>query len=121
MERMTGTGDEIYNMVAVLYHALQGAENCRTYADDAADDQELRRFFEEAGERQRELADRGKVLLHDRLMDQIDDGRLGAGGRDAGGREAGEGGSAFGFDAGGDGTGRGDQAAERAGGGDQLR
>src|SRR5918999_1237560 len=35
-EQTTGTRDEHYNLVSVLYHALHGAENCETYALDAA-------------------------------------------------------------------------------------
>ena len=64
----TGTRDETYDVIAVLYHALQGAENCEVYADDAADDQELRQFFDMACQQQRQLAEQGKRLLHDRLM-----------------------------------------------------
>ena len=63
----TGTRDETYDIIAVLYHALQGAENCELYADDAEDDQELRQYFERAGQQQREIADQGKALLHGRL------------------------------------------------------
>lgn len=64
----TGTRDETYDIIAVLYHALQGAENCELYAEDAEGDQELRQFFDRAGQQQRQLADEGKRLLHDRLM-----------------------------------------------------
>lgn len=66
----TGTRDETYDIIAVLYHALQGAENCRTYAQDASSDQELRSFFEEAMNQQKQLADRGKQLLQGRLQGQ---------------------------------------------------
>src|ERR687893_644493 len=31
-EQTTGTRDEHYNLVSVLYHALHGAENCDIYA-----------------------------------------------------------------------------------------
>jgi hypothetical protein len=31
----TGTRDVTYDLTAVLYHALQGAENCQTYMKDA--------------------------------------------------------------------------------------
>lgn len=70
----TGTRDETYDIIAVLYHALQGAENCELYAEDAEDDQELRQFFERAGQQQREIAEQGKALLQGRLA------RGGAGG-----------------------------------------
>jgi hypothetical protein len=75
----TGTRDETYNLVSVLYHALQGAENCQVYGQDASGDQALRSFFDEACDQQRQLADRAKRLLQQRL-----------------GREGGQG-SAFGF------------------------
>jgi hypothetical protein len=63
----TGTRDETYDVVSVLYHALKGAQNCEKYCDDAEDD-ELREFFEEALDQQRELADRAKDLLGRRLQ-----------------------------------------------------
>jgi hypothetical protein len=68
-ERTTGTRDEHYDVVSVLYHALQGAETCTTYLRDAeqAGDQELVQFFREVQETYRQLADRGKGLLRQRL------------------------------------------------------
>jgi hypothetical protein len=81
----TGTRDETYDVVAVLYHALQGAENCQTYSQDAGGDQELRSFFDEALNQQRQIADRAKQLLKSRL--ERDTGQSG--------------GSAFGFGQGG--------------------
>ena len=64
-EQTTGTRDEHYNLVSVLYHALHGAENCETYALDAAaagrDD--LVTFFREAQVGQVGLAERAKELL----------------------------------------------------------
>jgi len=64
-ERATGTRDEHYNLIAVLYHALQGAENCEVYAVDAevAGRNEQAAFFREAQDTQRDLADRAKGLL----------------------------------------------------------
>lgn len=82
----TGTRDETYNLVSVLYHALQGAENCQTYLRDVSGDQRLRGFFEQALNQQRQLAEQAKQLLHDRLM-----------------QETGGQGSAFRFDEGGSG------------------
>ncbi len=64
----TGTRDETYDIISVLYHALQGADNCQTYIRDASGDQELRGFFEEALNQQRQLADRAKQLLQGRLQ-----------------------------------------------------
>jgi hypothetical protein len=61
-EDATGTRDETYDVISIVYHALQGAENCEIYAEDA-DRDELRQFFERAGEQQRQLAEEGKRML----------------------------------------------------------
>jgi len=64
-EQITGTRDEQYNLISVLYHALHGAENCEMYAIDAeaAGEIELADFFRGAQERQMQLAERAKSLL----------------------------------------------------------
>ncbi len=64
-ELTTGTRDEHYNLVSVLYHALQGAENCDTYALDAeaAGNERLAGFFREAQVMQSQIAERAKGLL----------------------------------------------------------
>ena len=68
-ERATGTRDEHYNVISVLYHALQGADTCATYLQDAeqAGDQELAQFFREVQGTYRQLGDRSKTLLRQRL------------------------------------------------------
>jgi len=68
-ERTTGTRDEYYNVISVLYHGLQGAETCATYLQDAEQvgDQELAQFFREVQGTYRQLADRSKTLLRQRL------------------------------------------------------
>jgi hypothetical protein len=65
----TGTPDEHYNLVSVLYHALQGAETCAQYLEDAdeAGDDELVDFLEEVQSDYRRQADRAKELLAARL------------------------------------------------------
>jgi hypothetical protein len=64
-ERTTGTKDEHYNLVSVLYHALHGAENCDRYASDAeiSGDENLAAFFREAQAMQTGMAERAKGLL----------------------------------------------------------
>lgn len=64
-EKTTGTRDEHYDLVSVLYHALQGAEACAGYAKDAeaAGEGELAEFFEEAQEAQARLAEGAKAML----------------------------------------------------------
>jgi hypothetical protein len=68
-ERTTGTRDEHYNVISVLYHALQGGETCATYLQDAeqAGDRELAQFFQEVQGTYRQLADQSKALLRQRL------------------------------------------------------
>src|SRR5918992_235506 len=48
-EQTTGTKDEHYNLISVLYHALSGADTCERYALDAetAGDERLAAFFRE--------------------------------------------------------------------------
>ena len=77
----TGTRDDTYDVISVVYHALQGAENCEIYADDAENEQ-LRSFFQQAYEQQRQLAEQGKQVLMQCLQNE-------------GGQGAGQ--SAFGF------------------------
>ena len=58
-EQTTGTRDEHYNLVSVLYHALHGAETTEAYILDAAaaGDERLADFFRETQATQRELAE----------------------------------------------------------------
>ncbi|HEV2567982.1 hypothetical protein [Sphingomonas sp.] len=85
----TGTPDTTYNLTAILYHALQGVENCKTYEQDAGGQQDLAQFFRQAGDQQRQLAEQAKQLLHDCLMRETQGGQ---------GSQQGSGqGSAFGF------------------------
>src|SRR5215212_2068428 len=64
-KRITGTRDEHYDLITVLYHALQGAETDEEYALDAeaAGDEQLASFFREAQDTHRHLAERAKSLL----------------------------------------------------------
>ena len=64
-EQTTGTRDEHYNLISVLYHALHGAENCEIYMVDAeaAGKDELAAFFREAQSTQSRLAERAKGFL----------------------------------------------------------
>jgi hypothetical protein len=64
-EQTTGTRDENYNLVSVLYHALQGAETIEAYILDAetTGDERLADFFREAQGTYRRLAERAKGKL----------------------------------------------------------
>ena len=100
-QQQTGTRNETYDVIAILYHALQGAENCQTYLRDAQDGQ-IKDFIQQALQTQRQLADQGKQVLQQCLQ------------KDTGG------GSAFGWgqssamgQSGGMGSGMGDSANQR--------
>jgi len=64
-EQITGTRDEHYNLVNVLYHALHAAETMEAYILDAeaVGDERLASFFREAQAMQRRLAERAKGML----------------------------------------------------------
>jgi rubrerythrin len=66
----TGTRDENYNLVSVLYHALQGAETYDQYINDAEQkgDNDLAQFFRDTKEEDTRRADRAKQLLTQRLQ-----------------------------------------------------
>lgn len=62
--------DEHYDLVSVLYHALQGDDTLARYIDDAegAGDEELADHFREIQEKYREIAQDAKELLKEKLV-----------------------------------------------------
>ena len=66
-QQQTGTRNETYDVIAILYHALQGAENCQKYLQDAQEGQ-IRDFVQQALQTQRQLADQGKQVLQQVLQ-----------------------------------------------------
>ncbi|HWP45893.1 MAG TPA: hypothetical protein VNM22_01915 [Candidatus Limnocylindrales bacterium] len=68
-EHGTGTRDELYDLISVLYHILQGAETYLQYIEDAEQtgDNELAQFFREIQQQDRQRADRAKELLRQRI------------------------------------------------------
>ncbi len=65
----TGTEDIHYNLVSILYHALQGAETYDQYIKDAEQggNQDLAKFFREVKEENKKRAERAKQLLGQQL------------------------------------------------------
>ena len=65
----TGTTNEQYNLVSVLYHALEGAVTYEQYIEDAkqAGDSDLTAFFQELKETNCQTAETAKQLLKNRL------------------------------------------------------
>jgi hypothetical protein len=68
--------DEIYGLISVMYHALQGSETYQQYVEDAdeADDTELREFFEQCQAEEAQRASRARELLVQRLGETGDNG-----------------------------------------------
>jgi rubrerythrin len=64
-QTITGTRDVVYDLVSVLYHALQGAEIYEKYAEDAfrAGEEEYAHFFTGVRDEEHRRADRAKELL----------------------------------------------------------
>lgn len=65
----SGTQDVTYNLVSVIYHALQGAETCDVYIRDAEKDgdQELVKFFREVKNQNQQAAEKAKKMLAKQL------------------------------------------------------
>jgi len=68
----TGARDETYDLVSVLYHALQGAQTCNTYLEDAeaSEDGDLAEFFEDTRAEHVARAALAKQLLLSRLLEE---------------------------------------------------
>lgn len=65
----TGTKDKNFDLISVLYHALEGAWTHEQYAQDAEQngDTELAQFFREIQQHHQQMAERAKGLLQQRL------------------------------------------------------
>lgn len=65
----TGTQDTVYNLLSIVYHALQGAETYEMYIKDAEQtgDTELAQFFRDVRDQNVKRAERGKQLIVARL------------------------------------------------------
>ncbi|HEV2121249.1 MAG TPA: hypothetical protein VGW38_00545 [Chloroflexota bacterium] len=60
-----GTPDLTYNLISVIYHALQGAETYGMYVNDAEQEgnRELADYFRRLQDENLKRADQGKELL----------------------------------------------------------
>lgn len=72
MSVSTETKDTVYNLVSIIYHALQGAETYEQYIRDAekSNDQELVQFFHEVCDQNKRIAKRAIQLLSRQLEEQ---------------------------------------------------
>jgi hypothetical protein len=57
--------DEHYDLVSVIYHALQSAEHCERYQQDAwdADKEDLAQFFQDVENMNRRIMERARPFL----------------------------------------------------------
>lgn len=69
-EQATGSSDSVYDLVSVLYHALEGAATYAGYIQDAekAGDNELAQFFRDVQQQEQQRAEQAKQLLAHRLQ-----------------------------------------------------
>ncbi|HEX8454244.1 MAG TPA: hypothetical protein VF710_06610 [Longimicrobium sp.] len=65
----TGTADVTYNLVSILFHALQGAETYDQFVRDAeqSGDEDLAQFFRTVKEEDERRANQAKQILGRRL------------------------------------------------------
>jgi hypothetical protein len=66
-QQATGTSDPTYNVISVVYHALQGAETIQKYLDDPDTDEDLRTYFQQVQQGYRRAGEMGKQLLVQRI------------------------------------------------------
>jgi len=69
MTDQQSTTDTTYNLISVVYHALQAVDTFHTYLRDAEEtgDSELTKLLSGAIQQQRDLAAQAKELLGQRL------------------------------------------------------
>lgn len=65
----TGTSNEQYNLISVLYHCLEGSATYEKYIQDAqqAGDNDLATFFQDVKDTHSRLAEQAKQMLGQRL------------------------------------------------------
>ena len=66
-QQATGTPDPTFDVISVVYHALQGAETIQKYLDDSNTEDELRTYFQQVQQGYRRAADMGKQLIVQRI------------------------------------------------------
>ncbi len=67
----TGVDNTTFNVISVVYHALQGAETIQKYLRDGhGQDAKVEQFLRDAQEQNKHLAQRGQECLHQLMMQQ---------------------------------------------------
>lgn len=65
----TGTSNQQYDLISIVYHSLQSAAVCDMYIQDAdqSGDRELTEFFEQVKQQSCQQAEQAKKLMVQRL------------------------------------------------------
>ena len=68
-EAQTGTPNEQYDLISIIYHSLQSASVCNMYIQDAniSEDRELIEFFQQVKEQNCQQAEQAKQLMAQRM------------------------------------------------------
>ena len=71
-QQRTSTNNLYYDLVSVLYHALEGGQTYATYIQDAqqAGDQQLAQFFQQVQQQNNMLANQAQQLISQRMTQQ---------------------------------------------------
>lgn len=65
VQSKTGTSNQMYNLVSIMYHSLKGAQVYDSYIRDAeqSGDRDLAQFFREVQQEDKRRSERAKQLL----------------------------------------------------------
>ena len=71
-EAQTGTPNEQYDLISIIYHSLQSASVCNMYIQDGniSEDRELIEFFQQVKEQNCQQAEQAKQLMAQRMSQQ---------------------------------------------------
>ena len=61
--QQTSISNQYYDLVSVLYHALESAQNAATYVRDAQGDQQLSQFFQQVQQQNNAVAQQAQLLI----------------------------------------------------------
>ena len=61
--QQTSVSNQYFDLVSVLYHALEAAQTAATYMADAQGDQQLTQLFQQVQQQNNSLAQQAQALL----------------------------------------------------------
>lgn len=61
--QQTAYSNQYYDLVSILYHALEAAQKASTYARDAQGDQQLSQFFQQVQQQNNNIAQQAQQLV----------------------------------------------------------